>query len=363
MNKDLKVIPLTKKMLVEGVEKNTFWKDHLEPMSKSKARWLLDNTRILDDDYCGVIGYEGEKMISFIFMIPDFLNTATYKKVYWMISWWVDTQYKDTVLSTYIYNEAVNLAGKQVIIKSYTENVTAFYEKQPFRVITARPRFTIFFSLDPSMLIGKFGFLKPFRFFLNTFDTIVSKTIRCINKAKVGKRTTSISYEYINQLDDETWGFVAPLCSKDLIYKTREYVNWQIQPQQYMQTPISAKYPFSSLHTGTSSNIYIHTLKIKRDNKIIGFLSYIINHHEFNVKYFLVEDKKNFDICVDVVMEHCLAAKRNFIFTDDTKLAESIVKRYTTIYTHKANKKGLAHIEIKEDLDNLTLLNRDGHFY
>ncbi|WP_025739893.1 hypothetical protein [Aquimarina pacifica] len=363
MSKNLEVVPLTKKMLREGVEKNTFWKENLEPMAKSKARWLLGNTRIREEDYCGVIGYEDNKMISFIFMFPDFLNTKNTKKIYWMIAWWVDKQYKDTVLSTYIYNEAVNLAGKQVIIKSYTENVAAFYKKQPFNVIASRLRYTIFFSLDSSMLIGKFGFLKSFKFLIDSFDSVFGAGIRLLNKSRLKRRTKSLTYDYINQLDDDTWEFIEPLCKNDLIYKTREYVNWQINAQQYVQIPVGANYPFTSLQTGTSRNIYIHSLKIIKEHKIIGFLSYIINHNEFNVKYFLVKEDQYYDVCVDVVMQHCIKAKRNFIFTDDTKLSNSITERYTTIYVHKTNKKGLAHIEIKEDFDNLTLENRDGHFY
>lgn len=365
MSKNLEIIALTKKMLREGLEQNTYWKGNLAPLPKSKAQWLISNTRIEEDDYCGVIGYEDKKMISFVFMLPDLLNGIDNEvnKVYWMISWWVDKQYKDTVLGTYIYNEAVNLTGKQILIKSYAENVNTFYEKQPFTVIASRLRHTIFFSLDASMLIGRFRFLKSFKFVLDRVDTTVAALIRFINKPKFKRKTKSLVYDYIYQLDNETWEFIEPLCKKDLIHKSKEYVNWQIDASQYSQTPVPTKHPYTSLQTGTSNNIYIHNLKIIKENEIIGFLSYVINYNEFNIKYFLVEKEEYYDICIDALMENFIKKKTKFIFTDDTTLSDNITKRYTTIFTHRVMKKGLAHDETKLDFENVTMLNRDGHFY
>ncbi|MFD2562443.1 hypothetical protein [Aquimarina rubra] len=365
MSKDLKVIGLTKKILSEAIDKNTYWKNDLAPLPKSKALWLVANDRINDDDYCGVIGYEGDKMISFIFMFPDLLNTKDNKpkKVYWMISWWVHKTYKDTVLGTYIYNEAVNLTGKQILIKSYAENVNTFYEKQPFKVIASRLRHTIFFSLDASMLIGRFKFLKSFKFILDQMDNLTGAIIRSLNKSKLKSKVKELSYEYINQLDDETWELVKPLCDNDLIHKTKAYVNWQIDTSQYLQTPVPDKHPHKSLQTGISNNIYLHNLKIIKEDKIIGFLSYVINYNEFNVKYFLVKDEGNYNLCVDALMENFMKQRKTFIFTDDTKLSDNITKRYKTIFTHKVTKKGLAHNDTEIDSENFMMLNRDGHFY
>ncbi|PKV50991.1 hypothetical protein ATE84_3060 [Aquimarina sp. MAR_2010_214] len=363
MNENIEIIPLTKKMLREGITQNTYWKGDLNPLPKSKALWLVSSPRIEDDDYCGIVSYENDKMISFIFMFPDFLNDQQKTKVYWMISWWVDKKYKDTILGTYIYNEAVNIAGKQILIKSYAENVSAFYEKQPFTVITSRLRHTIFFSLDASMLIARFGFLKSFKFFLKRFDSAVGAIIRSINTSKIKSRTKELTYEYINHLDDITWEFIQPLCEKDLIYKTREYINWHISSIQYIQTPVVDKLPYKSLQTGVSNNIYIYNVKIMIKDQIIGFLSYVVNYNECNIKYFLVKDEEYYDLCVDALIENFTHKRAKFIFTDDTKLSDCITKRYKTIFTHRVMKKGLAHDETKLDFENSNMLNRDGHFY
>ncbi len=365
MSKDLNVIGLTKKMLRDNIEQNTYWKGTLAPLPKSKAIWLLSNPRINEDDYCCVLTMEGAKMISFIYMIPDFLNMQekNSKKVYWMISWWVHPKYKNTVLGTYTFYEALKLAENQIIIKSYAEHIADFYQKQPFTVIASRLRYTIFLSVDPSMLVGRFKFLKSFRSILDKFDYVVASIINRINYNKLKKRTKGLFYDYINELDNDTWSFIEPLCKNDLILKSKDYVSWQIDNKQYTQFIVGSKQQYKSLETGISNNIHSHSLKIVKDKEIIGFLSYIINYNEFNVRYFLVKKEEYYNLCIDVLVENFIKKRTKFIFTDDTKLAENIRKRFLTVFTHKSTKKGLAHNSLKLSIENANLLNRDGHFY
>lgn len=365
MSEDLKVVGVTKKKLRQILNKNTFWKDDIAPLPRSKASWLILNNRISEEDYCGVIAKENKKMVAFIYMFPDLINThnSIGQKAYWMNDWWVHEKYKDSILGTYIYNQAIKLAENQVLIKGYTENVEEFYSKLPFTVIASRFRYTLFFSLDYSMLIGKFKSLNKIKFLLKSLDALSGCFIRYINNKKLSNKTSAIGYDYINELDDETWTFIKPLCENDLIYKTKAYINWHISNSQYLQIPLRHKVAYTNLNTGISHNIHIHNLKIIKNYKIIGFLSYVVNFNEFNVKYFLVNDKKNYDLCVDVLMEHFIKSRRNFIFTDDSELSENIISRYLKVYVHKALKKGLAHNDTKFDYTSVDMLNSDGHFY
>lgn len=362
MGENIEVIGITKKILREALEQNTYWKDIVAPLPKNKAAWLVANKRIAEEDYCGVIALDNEKVCAFIYMIPDLLN-KTSAKAYWMIDWWVQDPYKNTVLGTYIYNQAVQLAGNQVLVKAYTENVKAFYDKQDFKVIASRLRYTLFFSLDASILMARFSFLKPFQFFVKGIDAIVAACVRQINTSKLGQKTKTLHYEYINELDKVTWGMLKPSVENDLILKTKDYINWQISNSQYLQTPIAQKSPRKTLQTGMSANIYLHNVKILLGDKTIGFLSYTVNYNEFNVKYFIVDSEANYELCIDALIEHLIQSKRNFIFTDDTTLAQAIQQRYFTVFTHKVLKKGLAHNAIAFNFEGLSMFNRDGHFY
>ncbi|WP_010179257.1 hypothetical protein [Aquimarina agarilytica] len=364
MSKDLRIVPVTKAELRKAVEKNTYWETSMVPIPKSKAIWLLSNTRIEEEDYCGVFGFEGDKMVAFIYMFPDLFNFGKQiEKGYWELLWWVDHAYKDTVLGTYIFNEALNLANKKVIVKSYAESVNDFYEKQAFKLIQSRLRHTIFFSLDTNILLGRFSFLKYFKLILKGADKLVGALVNKLNKLKAKKRTATLEYHYLNKLDQATWEFIKPLCQNDLVHKTKEYIDWQLDNSQYTQIPVVNKFKQHSLQVGIGHNIRIHKVKIVQDETIIGFISYVINHKEFNIKYFLVSDQSNYDKCVDALIAHFTQSGMNFIFTDDTELSNNINKRFTTIFTYKIAKKALAHDSIEFGNEALKIYNRDGHFY
>ncbi len=366
MNTDLKVEVITKSMLREAVLHNTYWKQPgVVPLPKSKATWVVANPRIEEEEYCGVMGLSGTKMVSFIFMFPDMMNMPTggTQKVYWLLLWWVEKQYKDTVLGTYVFNEALRITQNKVLIKSYAEHVNAFYEKQPFTVITARLRHTIFFNLDTSILIGKFSFLSPFKPILHQLSRVVGWGVRLLNQRRIRKRVSAIRYEYITELDAISWQFIESLCHKDLIHKTKEYINWQLDKRQYTQLPIAKRFMYQSLQVGYGNQIDIHTLKVMKEGTMIGFISYVRNHKECNVKYFLVAEEDKYTTCVDALMEHVVHHKLNFLFTDDQKLSDAIKTRYQTIFRYQIEKKGLAHQQMQLQADQVNFYNRDGHFY
>ena len=364
MAENLQVKPLTRKMLSEALEKNTYWKGGLAPMSKSKAAWVISKPGIKEDDYCGVLGYADDNIISFVHMIPEILNHSQkdFKKVYFMESWCVAKEYDGSVLSTYIFNEAINLADKQFIIESYNESAEFFYKKQPFNCISERLRHTLFFSLDSSMLLGRFSFLKKVKFIINIIDVISYKFLAFVNNKKNKKRVTNLKYDYLTQLDDSTWSFINERCKNDLILKDRQYIDWHISQKQFLQTP-SNSLPYDSILVGVSDNIFIHNLTIKKEGEIIGFLSFIINYNEFNVRYFLVKDDANYNHCVDALMDNFIKVKRTFIFTDDTKLSDALNNRYKCLFTYKKNKKGIAHNAVNFDFKSVNLNSQDGHYY
>lgn len=364
MNKDLQVISITKQMLRDAVNQDDYWGLSHLPMSKGKAQWLLKNDRISEEDFCGVLAVENKKMVAFIYLFPDYLNELNkeFKKVYWMLSWWVHEDLKSTVLGSYVFHEALRITNKNVIIKSYAESATAFYEKQPFSIITKRLRYTIFFSLEASILIGRFKFLKSVKPLLNVFDNASYWILKKVNNIILKNKIKNLKYDYVNEIDDHLWEFIEPLCKDDLILKNKNYINWQLSKEQYLQTPVS-QLPYRSLQTGVSENINIYNLKVIKEGQIIGFLSFVTNQSELNVKYFLVKNLENYDFCVDALLHNFIKVKTKFIFTDDEKLAGKIKERFKTIFTYKIHKKALIHNELNTNRKQLSIVERDGHFY
>lgn len=365
MNPNLKVIALTKQNLIDAINENTYWQNERVFIPKSKALWLLKNTRIEANDYCAILCFENNHLISYLLSIPDLINLegGSQKKLNWMHEWWVAENYQSTIISSYVFNQAVKKLNKNVLIESNAENSESFFSKQ-FHTIHVKPRYTIFFRLEHSVLINKFPFIKYFKFIIHILNSTLVTLLNIKNFNKTKKSLTEdIHYEYMNEIDHDTWAFLEPRCQNDFSLKTKDFVSWHIDNSQYTQTPIAKRFHFKFSTTGFSDNIHAHTFKIIKDKQIIGFISYLFNMIEFNVKYFLSKDDAHYNICVAALIEHCLKHKATYIITDNTKLSDAINKKYITLFTYKKEKKSRIHKACDTTLNDVLLTDRDGRFH
>lgn len=365
MDNKLQTIFLTKKELRNAIEENLFWKEDFatSPFSKNKAIWILSNDRIEEDDYCTMLALNGEELIACVNLVPDLfhLKDGIKEKLYWMTLWWVKETYKKTVIGTYLYNEAIRKVDNKIVGKAYAESANEFYKKQPFKNILSRKRFTIFFCADSKNIINKLPSLKRLKPFLFIAERLSFMVIKFLNSSKIKGLTKDLVFEYISQLDNDTWQFVESFCKNDLIYKTKEYINWQIDSNQYIKTPISKKSSTNSPYNGMAENIAITTLKVKKGEEVIGVISFLIINKEANIKYFIASEKHEKRV-IAVLIEHLLKLGVNFLFTDSSVVAENISKNFKTFYTFSINKNAIAHNDIASSFGSHQLRERDGHF-
>ncbi|WP_308991960.1 hypothetical protein QLS71_016890 [Mariniflexile litorale] len=364
MNPNLKVVALSKTDLVEAIHNNTYWQDERILMPKSKALWLIKNNTIEDDAYVAIICLENNVIISYLLTIPDTIHVvnAGLKKMYWMHEWWVDHKFQGSIVPSYLFNQAAKKLSKNILIESNAENSDSFFNSQ-FNTIHTKTRHTIFFLLESTVLINRFPFLKYFKFLITIANSTFVRVLNSRNYKKTQKSLVAVQYEYLNELDPEAWNFIEPRCKNDFTYKTQENINWYIDNSQYTQTPINKRFKSVFSTTGFSNNIHNHSFKIIKNGEIIGFISYLFNMIEFNVKYFLPKDDAHYEICMDALMEHCLKAKATYIITDDTKLSNEINKKYTALFTYKKEKKSRVHKGADVAFNEIILTDRDGRFH
>jgi len=363
MSEGFRTIQVTKSILREALKDNLYWKNtKVVPFSKNKAHWLLQNTRIEENDLCAVLGYENDELVSFVYMVPDWLKTEQgNKKIYWCRRWWIIDKYRDSVLPTYTMNEAVLATNNQVIIKYLGREVVEFYKKQPYANFSPRTRYIILFSLNVDLLVSKVNRLASFRVFLKPLESISLSFINTLNNFKIKRNIKDLKCNYSSIINDSIWDFISETCKKDIIPKSKEYINWQLSEEQYTQTSKLNELPYSCLIASISNNIYPKTFSIYKENKIIGFVSFLVRSKEFEIKYFIASDKY-FDKCLDVLMDHFIKADTDTLLTENDTLGKHIQERYYSVYTNKRELNALAHRDINFDFTNLKIYDRDGHF-
>jgi len=364
MNGNLEVFPITKFLLKEALDNNTIWinKSQIIPFSKSKAKWLIENDRIDDNDVCGIVGYENNELVSFVYLVPDFLNTNDgIKKVFWCRRWWISEKHKNTILPTYTMNVALEATKNQIVIKFLGKDVEAYYRKQPFSTFSPRVRYFILFNIDSNLLIRRLGFLKFLKPVFKRIDSISLAIINSINTKKVKKNLRKVKFDYLSIINSNTWEFINEYTADDIFPKSKNHLNWQVNNNQYTQAPINNKNIHNCLISSIEKNIYNINFSVIVKNEIVGFISVLIRNKEFVIRYFL-SHKDYESICIDALIYNFIKSKTTSIQTENQALGEQIRKNYTNFYTDKRNLYALAHKDINFNFSEIKITDRDGHF-
>lgn len=361
---DIKIISLTKKMLEDALKHDLYWDKNSKvvPFSKNKAKWLLQNERIENEDICAILGYENDELISFVYMVPDYIKTDKgFEKIFWSNRWWVHEKYENSVLSTYTKKLSIEAVNKQVLIKYVGSETLEYYRKQSFKKFGKRNKYIFVFSLDYHLIINKAKFLKNLSPLLKVITKLSHVSVASINKLKISRNKRKLSYTYLDSIDDTAWAFIEKYCENDLIPKSKAYLNWQINNNQYVEIDATNTLPYKCLLSSISYKIFNSNFLVLSNSKVVGFISVLIRGDEFVLRYFL-SNKENYNLCLEALMHNFIRSKCTYILTDDEVLGEHIQQRFISIYTNKKEQFSLAHNDINYNFDNMVINEQDGHF-
>lgn len=361
---DLKVDILTKKALIEALNQNTYWNKGWIVMPKSKVYWLATNKNIADEAICAIVCTQNGQIISYVLTLPDTiqLKDGTKHQVNWLREWWVAPPFEGTVVASFVFNKALKKLKNNLLIESNAAKVEDFLKPQ-FKTIYSKTRHTLFLKLHKDVLASKLSFAKYLGVPIAVANATIVKLINRLNYNKTQNQLKGLHYEYVNQLDDTTWQFVKDRCEQDFSIKSKNYINWLLDNKQYVQTPIAHRFPFKFSTTGFSKNIHNHSFKIVKDQETIGFISYLHNMIEFNVRFFITKDDAHYPIVLAALMEHALQSGATYIITDDVQLNHEINTTYKTLFTYKQVKTAKAHKRMELNFEDILLTDRDGRFH
>ncbi|UII76147.1 hypothetical protein LV716_18060 [Flagellimonas sp. HMM57] len=366
-NNDLQVVSVTKKELRFYLETKAEERDYLLPLSENKAQWILEKPGMDEEDVCIVFAHSKGEVLSFAYLLPDVLsstNTETdrsNRKVFWMPQWWASTAAKGTVISTYIFNEALRITNQRVLTKAYEQNADTFYKKQPFSIIQTMQRHTIFIALDHKMIIQRIPILRYIKFFFKWLEKASRTIYYWLNRSRIKGITKNIKIKYINQLDTDAWNFVKPFLENDLIAKDKDYVNWQIANKQYIPVPWSSKKSNTGIVKGFGKKIGIVNYILQEEKNIVAFISFNYISDVAYMKY-CVTSEENMTKVSASIYENMIRLKLNYLFTDNVVLADSFSENLSVVYQYTQTKKSMSHNAIHPMLKGMDLAEQDGHF-
>ncbi|MFV9551000.1 hypothetical protein [Algibacter sp. PT7-4] len=363
---NLEIIILTKQSLREAINHNKFWDNLYEaPFSINKAKWMLKNARAEENDTFAILGYEKYKIIAFVYLVPDLIKIGDNKtkKIFWSQRWWVSNKFKETVLSTYVKNQSLVECNNQVVVKFLGEKTKAFYNKQPFQKFSKRNRYIIIFSIDYDLLVLKKKKLRKLAPILKVLDKFSRVFIALINTLKSEKNSKGVSYTEVSIINNQVWQFIEKQSINDFVLKSKAYINWQIDNNQYQSITESEKNSKQNCLLGTiAKKIYNINDVIKKENTIIGFISCFISGNRMIVRYFVTTDMY-YDDCLNVLIKKMISNKCTILQTEDSVLGERISKSFFKIYADKKELVSLIHNAINQNTKLSLLKDQDGNFF
>ncbi|MBC73608.1 MAG: hypothetical protein CMH47_15375 [Muricauda sp.] len=361
---DLQVVLLTKKELLKYLESPNDQRKYPLPFSQNKAQWLLDKPELDENDCLAVMAVSGGKLLSFAHLVPDFLSSPdqdTGTKIYWIVQWWAAPSAKSTVISTYVFSEALRLSNNMVLTKAYEENADTFYKKQPFSVIGTMERHTIFIGVAKDMVNQKLRLPKWLSPITRWVESISMKYYNAINSSRVNTLTKDLDLRYMNQLDVEAWNFIEPYLQSDLVAKNLAQINWQLDPRQYVSKPWNHGKTDDSKIRGFAERIGIVNFLVYRYGKAIGFVSFHYIHSTAYMKYCIANDADMPGVCA-CLYKNLYKLNISYMFTDNQTLAEHLTKTLSVFYHYRQTKKSMAHNTLHKELQVSQLAEQDGHF-
>ncbi|MBR9854797.1 MAG: hypothetical protein GYB37_09505 [Algicola sp.] len=361
---DLQVVLLTKRELREYLQSPKQQRKYPLPFSQNKSQWLLSKPGLDENDPLAVMAVSGGELLSFAHLVPDFLSSSgqgSGTKIFWIVQWWAAPSAKSTVISTYVFSEALRLSNNRVLTKAYEENADTFYKKQPFSVIASMDRHTIFLGLAKDMVNQKLRLPNWSSPITRLMESISMKCYNIINSSRVNKLTKDLDLRYMNQLDGEAWDFIEPYLQNDLAAKDLDQVNWQLDPNQYVSKPWKHGKTDGSKIRGFAERIGIVSFLVYRNEKAIGFVSFHYIHSTAYMKYCVANNADMAGVCA-CLYKNLYELNISYIFTDNQTLAEHFTKTLSVFYQYRQTKKSMAHNTLHKELQVSHLAEQDGHF-
>lgn len=363
---DLKVVIVTKKEIHDYLQTPALERGYSLPFSENKAQWLIEKPGMEDGDFCAIMATTSKEILSFTHLVPDVLSPRGNHgqedgKIYWMPQWWASETAKSTVVSTYVFSESLKATRNKVLVKAYEQNAEAFYAKQPFSVVQTNQRHVVFIGLASDVLAQRLPVLGKIKFFAKGFEKASVKIYAWLNRSRINKLGHDLKIKYLHQLDTDSWDFIEPFVQNDLIQKSREYINWQIDHKQYLSTPLDKRKSNIGLVRGYGSKIGIVNYMVARDSTYIGFVSFHYIGRTAYMKYALAHPAEMASLCA-TLYEHLNKLGIIYFFTDNALLAKHFLDNFSTVYHYTQTKNSMVHNSMRDMVGNVVVTEQDGHF-
>ncbi|BDS13261.1 GNAT family N-acetyltransferase [Aureispira anguillae] len=300
-------------------------------ISKHRALSHLKNPRAKADDLVLVLIYEGGEMVAYLGVFADDLHFTTgIEHVGWLSCMWVNPIMRGKGIAKKLIHTVFEAWSYKILVTEFTPAAEGLYNRTGQFIDLAKPRgLRGYLRLNLAYLLPKkdpkWNKWAPL---LSCIDGLFNlpNALRLQLKAASFLKLKGINFEYLSELDDETWAFIQKNKLPELMNRDRKDLTWLTRNPWLISSKLTdynaSRYHFSA----TDSSFNFLNVKIYNSNlEVIGFLILSIRGKNMKVPYAYVQEGAA-DKVLQVIYKHLIALKLDMLTVFHPVLVKQIAK-------------------------------------
>ncbi|MDX8341551.1 hypothetical protein SLH46_20300 [Draconibacterium sp. IB214405] len=307
------------------VNSKEFREYEVVPISPIRAKSYLANPNAQADDIVLYLGFIDNKLVAFRSLFADTLNSENQQiRLGWCSGNWVHEQHRRLGYSEQLLREAYSDWDKKLMFTNYAPNSEKLYLKtELFQAIHQFEGVRAYLYAKTSKLYqAKSNAFSLFIFKCLDFNiTVFVKFSALFYRSK---QHQNISFNVSEKPDKECFEFLKLNPIDSLFGRKETELNWIFEhPWLTQQNYVGAsRYPFSS----NSKAFYYQTVKITRDNKMLGFFIFSVREGHLKTLYFNLTEDCTKEIAAFLI-KYCLTNKIEYATIYKKELADELLNR------------------------------------
>nr|WP_321358636.1 hypothetical protein [uncultured Draconibacterium sp.] len=331
------------------------------PISPIRAQSYLANPHAQPDDIVLYLGFIDNKLVAFRSIFADTLNSDD-KLIHfgWCSGTWVHEQHRRLGYSEQLLREAYNDWDKKLLFTNYAPNAEKlFLETGLFHTIHqfegAR---TYLYAKTYKLNRARTNPISSFIFKCIDFDiTIVVKFFSMFFHSI---QHPNISFNVSEKPDKTCLEFLKTNPENSIFNRKESELKWIFEHPWISQqnNGRASRYPFSSF----SKNFYYKTVKVERDNKMLGFFIFSVREGHLKTLYFNLAQDCSKEIA-EFLKKYCLTNKIEYATIYKKGLADQLLNRkFPFLYAKKYGQKIYSTFQVSNK-KQLTFQDGDGDVF
>jgi GNAT superfamily N-acetyltransferase len=306
------------------------------PISKHRALSHLRNPRGKADDLVLVLVYEAGEMVGYLGVFADDLHFTTgVEHVGWLSCMWVNPTMRGKGIAKKLLQTVFEAWEYKILVTEFTPAAYGLYQRTEQFLDLAKPKgIRGYLRLNLHYLLPqkdeKWNKWKPF---LGLVDGLFNG----INDWRLKwKATKKVTFEYISEIDAESWTLVQETKQRELMNRGREELTWLVNNPWLLSGGLedhnAQRYHFSAVAPLFSFlNIKIYDASKNQ----IAFLIVSIRGKNMKVPYAYFEAKYT-DEVIAVLYQHLLELKLDMITVFHERLVAHIEDKPSPFFKKRA---------------------------